>query len=183
MVDQISFYFSSYGAVNMHTLDALDSCLPGHTTTTSKGRMLIMRLVVIPILPRHEFRLQVDKDSVQQPLDALVMPSISIPHLHQDTRKPDTQTDTTQVITEMHSIALIDGSLQLLAHGKKTDAFPKGTGAFFGDAEGPTAAAHVARVFPERFYVVVEEVDRVAEGEGCNVKVVEDVPEGAYVGD
>ena len=41
----------------------------------------------------------------------------------------------------------------------------------------------VAGVFPERFYVLVEEVDGIAEGQGGDVEVVEDVPEGADVGD
>lgn len=41
----------------------------------------------------------------------------------------------------------------------------------------------VTGVFPERFYVLVKEVDGIAEGQGGDVEVVVDVPEGADVGD
>ena len=52
-----------------------------------------------------------------------------------------------------------------------------------GDAEGPAAAAEVARVFPKGLDGGVEEMAGGAEGQGGEVEVVEEGPEGADVGD
>nr|POE83826.1 hypothetical protein CFP56_76414 [Quercus suber] len=174
---------ASSDAASLPTSSRLDLAGPGLAFPLGREpRMLAMPLVVEAAVAGAQLVANAGEQDVTQAGDAVGMLGVAVPDLHEDAVEADAEADAADVVAEGGAGAG-DGGLQLLADGHEAHVLPEGSGVGLGDAEGPAAAARVARVLPQRPHAGVEEVDAVAQRQLRQREVVEHRPEVPHVGD
>nr|POF14073.1 hypothetical protein CFP56_03097 [Quercus suber] len=182
---------ASSDAVSLRTSSRRDLAGPGLAFPLGREpRMLAMPLVVEAAVARAQLVANAGEQDVTQAGDAVDMLGVAVPDLHEDAVEADAEADAADVVAEGGAGAG-DGGLQLLADGHEAHVLPEGGGVGLGNAEGPAAAARIARVLPqrphagveERPHAGVEEVDAVAQRQLRQREVVEHRPEVPHVGD